>query len=134
MRCPNKCIHCGAADIIADPELSLEEINSIVDKTIDLGSYLVSFDGGETMVRKDIVDMVSHVDKDRAIAACFTSGYGLNEQRARDLKDAGLYAAHISIDSPFEKEHDRVRGREGAYKDAIDGIKNANYNMLLAIR
>ena len=131
MRCPNKCIHCGAADVIADPELSLEEINSIVDKTTDLGSYLISFDGGETMVRKDIIDMVANVDKDRAIAACFTSGYGLNEQRARDLKNAGLYAAHISVDSPFEKEHDRVRGREGAYKDALEGIKNARDSGIL---
>ena len=31
----------------------------------------------------------------------------------------------ISIDSPFEKEHDRVRGRGGAYRDALDGVKNA---------
>lgn len=125
MHCPNNCIHCGAADIIADPELSLEEINRTVDQAIDLGSYLISFDGGETMLRKDLVDMVEHVDKTRAIATCFTSGFGLTAQRAQDLKDAGLYSIRVSIDSPFESEHDRVRGRDGAYRDAINGIKNA---------
>ncbi|MGP8320715.1 MAG: radical SAM protein [Methanosarcinaceae archaeon] len=124
-RCPNNCIHCGASDIIADPELSFEEINDTIDQSLDLGAYLISFDGGETMLRKDLVDMVANVDKTRAITTCFTSGYGLTEQRAHDLKSAGMYAIRISIDSPFEKEHDRVRGRDGAYMDAINGIKNA---------
>ncbi|MBN1134762.1 MAG: radical SAM protein [Methanosarcinaceae archaeon] len=124
-KCPNKCIHCGAAGIVADPELTFDEINNVIEEAIDLGSYLISFDGGEPMLRNDLVDMVARVDKNRAIATSFTSGYGLTEQRALDLKAAGLYAARISIDSPFEEEHDRIRGRKGAFKDAINGIKNA---------
>jgi MoaA/NifB/PqqE/SkfB family radical SAM enzyme len=31
----------------------------------------------------------------------------------------------ISIDSPYEREHDRVRGREGAFQDALQGARNA---------
>lgn len=124
-RCPNRCIHCGAADIKPEKELTLEEICNAIDQSLDLGTYLVSFDGGETMLRNDLVEMVARVDKSRAIATCFTSGFKLSEERARELKKAGLYAARISIDSPFETEHDRVRGRDGAYRDAITGIKNA---------
>lgn len=77
------------------------------------------------MLRNDLVEMVARVDKSRAIATCFTSGFRLSEERARELKAAGLYASRISLDSPFEAEHDRIRGREGAYRDAIAGIKNA---------
>lgn len=124
-RCPNRCIHCGAADIKPERELTLDEISGVVDQSLDLGSYLISFDGGETMLRNDLVDMVARVDKSRAIATCFTSGFRLSEERARELKAAGLYASRISLDSPFEAEHDRIRGREGAYRDAIAGIKNA---------
>ena len=124
-RCPNNCIHCGAAGINPERELTLDEISGAVDQSLDLGSYLVAFDGGETMLRNDLVEMVSRVDKSRAIATCFTSGFRLSEERARELKAAGLYAARISLDSPFEAEHDRIRGREGAYRDAIAGIKNA---------
>jgi len=123
-RCPYNCIHCGAAGIVADPEFTLEEINRVVDEAVDLGAYLISFDGGETMVRSDIVDMVASVDKTKAIATCFTSGFKLTPERARDLKNAGLYSAHISVDSPDEKEHDRVRGREGAFQNSMTGIKN----------
>jgi MoaA/NifB/PqqE/SkfB family radical SAM enzyme len=125
-RCPNRCIHCGAADIKPERELTLDEISDVVDQSLDLGTYLVSFDGGETMLRDDLVEMVSRVDKSRAIATCFTSGFRLSEERAKELKAAGLYAARISLDSPFETEHDRIRGRKGAYVDAISGIRNAN--------
>ncbi|MCK5659767.1 MAG: radical SAM protein [Methanosarcinales archaeon] len=124
MRCPNNCIHCGASDIIADPELTLDEINSVVDQSIDIGTYLVSFDGGEPMLRNDIVDMVANVDKTRAIATTFTSGFGVTPERAKDLKDAGLYAARVSIDSPDPTEHDRVRGRDGSFDDAMVAISN----------
>ncbi|WP_407357121.1 radical SAM/SPASM domain-containing protein [Methanolobus sp. WCC5] len=123
-RCPNDCIHCGAADIVADPILSFDEVNSAIRQAIDLGSYHISFDGGETMLRKDLEEMVAKVDKSRAIATCFTSGFGLNGKRAADLKAAGLFAAHMSLDSPYEQEHDRVRGREGAFKDTINGIRH----------
>lgn len=125
-RCPNRCIHCGAADIKPDKELTLSEISNAVDQSLDLGAYLVSFDGGETMLRDDLVEMVSRVDKSRAIATCFTSGFRLSEERAKELKAAGLYASRISLDSPFEAEHDRIRGRSGAYSDAISGIRNAS--------
>ena len=125
MRCPNKCIHCGAADIIADPELSLDEVNRVVDESIELGSYLISFDGGEPMLRHDLADMVRHVDKSRAIATSFSSGYGLTPKKAEELKAAGLYAVRISIDSPRKEEHERVRGRVGSYDDAMNGIDNA---------
>ncbi|MEL4305488.1 radical SAM protein [Methanococcoides sp. LMO-2] len=124
-KCPYNCIHCGAAGIVADPEMTVEEINRAVEEAIDLGAYSIQFDGGETMLRGDIVDMVANVDKTRAIATCFTSGFRLTPERATDLKNAGLFATHISIDSPFESEHDRVRGREGAYQNAMDGIKNS---------
>jgi len=125
MRCPNKCIHCGAADIIADPELSLDEVNRVIDESIELGSYLISFDGGEPMLRHDLADMVRHVDTSKAIATSFSSGYGLTPEKAEELKAAGLYAVRISIDSPRREEHERVRGRVGSYDDAMKGIDNA---------
>ncbi|WP_094227834.1 radical SAM/SPASM domain-containing protein [Methanolobus psychrotolerans] len=131
-RCPNNCIHCGAADIVAEPILGFDEINCTIQQAIDIGSYHISFDGGETMLRKDLEEMVAKVDKSRAIATCFTSGFGLNEKRATDLKAAGLFAAHMSLDSPYEREHDRVRGRDGAFKDTVNGIKSISNAGILA--
>lgn len=124
-RCPNNCIHCGAAGMLSGDELGLEEIKSIIDQALELGSYLISFDGGEPLFRRDLEDMVKHVDKEKAVAATFASGFELTRERAGQLKQAGLYAVRVSLDSPFEEEHDRIRGRKGVFADAIEGIENA---------
>jgi len=124
-RCPNRCIHCGADGFVCGKELTADQIVNTIEQAIDLGAYLISFDGGETMMRKDIAEMVRRVNSPKTINTCFTSGFGLTPERARDLKNAGMYAMRISIDNPVEEEHDRVRGRKGAFKDAIEGIRNS---------
>jgi MoaA/NifB/PqqE/SkfB family radical SAM enzyme len=121
--CPNDCIHCSAPSRKGDI-ISSEQIAGAINQALDLGSYLITFDGGEPMLRKDLPELVSGVDQ-RAIATSFSSGYGLSPELAKRLKQAGLYAVRISIDSPIEQEHDRIRGRTGAFKDALSGIRNA---------
>ncbi len=121
--CPNNCLHCSAPSRKGDI-LSSEVIERVIGEALDLGSYMISFDGGEPMLRQDLPNLVARVDE-RAISASFSSGYGLTEERAKSLKEAGLYAVRISIDSPHPEEHDRFRGREGAFDDALSGIKNA---------
>jgi len=121
--CPNDCLHCSAPSRKGEV-LSSEDIKRVIDEGLELGSYMITFDGGEPMARRDLPDLVARIDE-RAISASFTSGYGLTEERAKSLKRAGLYAVRVSIDSPHPIEHDRFRGREGAFNDAISGIKNA---------
>lgn len=121
--CPNRCVHCSAPSREGDV-LSGDLIRGVISEALEMGSYLVTFDGGEPMLRSDLPSLVSHVDG-RAISAAFTSGYHLTPELAERLKRAGLYAVRVSIDSPVEEEHDRVRGREGAFRDALSGVRNA---------
>jgi MoaA/NifB/PqqE/SkfB family radical SAM enzyme len=121
--CPNDCIHCSAPSRSGEI-LSEDIITRSIGDALDLGSYLITFDGGEPMLRRELPALVSSVDQ-RAIATAFTSGYHLTMDLARQLKQAGLYAVRVSIDSPYEKEHDRVRGRKGAFQDALAGARNA---------
>lgn len=121
--CPNSCIHCSAPSRSGDV-LEGDVIKRVISEAMDLGTYLVTFDGGEPMLRQDLPELVAGVDE-RAIATCFTSGYALSEDLALELKKSGLYAVRVSIDSPVEEQHDHFRGRRGAFRDAIYGIENA---------
>ncbi|MCJ7443702.1 MAG: radical SAM protein [Methanotrichaceae archaeon] len=127
--CPNDCIHCSApsrkGEILSD-----QIIIKTIQESLALGTYLVTFDGGEPLLRDSLPQLVSCVGS-RAIAASFSSGYGLTDDLAQLFKQAGLYALRISIDSPYQDEHDRIRGRKGAFKDAINGIKTALRSGLL---
>ena len=121
--CPNDCLHCSAPSRQGEV-LKSDIIKRAISQALDMGSYLITFDGGEPMLRPDLSDLVSSVDQ-RAVATSFTSGYHLTPTLAKQLKEAGLYAVRISIDSPFEEEHDRFRGRKGAFQDALSGVRNA---------
>ena len=44
---------------------------------------------------------------------------------AQQLKEAGLYAVNVSLDSPVAEEHDAMRGRAGVFQEAMQAVENA---------
>jgi MoaA/NifB/PqqE/SkfB family radical SAM enzyme len=122
--CPNRCLHCALPDSGHHHRLEPDEVEDVVDQVLDLGTTLVIFDGGEPATYRELPDLVRFVD-DRAISTMFTSGAGFSAKLARELKDAGLYAVNVSLDSVSEAEHDRMRGRSGAFRDAMRAVENA---------
>jgi len=122
--CPNRCLHCALPDSGHHFRLEPDEVTSVIKQVLDLGTTLVIFDGGEPTTYRELPELVASVD-DRAISAMFTSGAGFSLTLAERLKEAGLSAVNVSLDSPFEDEHDRMRGRSGAFKDAQIAVKNA---------
>ncbi|WNY29042.1 PqqA peptide cyclase [Methanimicrococcus stummii] len=125
-RCPNKCIHCGAADMMApNNEMTVEEINNVINQALDMGTYLITIDGGEPMVRKDLPEIIANIDKTKTTVSMFTSGFRLNDERAAALKDAGLTSVKVSFDSADPEIHDKFRGRKGAFDDAVAAVKSA---------
>lgn len=122
--CPNRCLHCALPDSGHHHRLEPDEVKDVVGQILDLGTTLIIFDGGEPATYRELPDLVRSVD-DRAISTMFTSGAGFNPKLARDLKDAGLFAVNVSLDSPQENEHDRMRGRSGAFRDGMKAVKSA---------
>lgn len=116
--CPNNCVHCALPDSGNKLSLKPDTVKDIISQILDMGTTLVIFDGGEPTLYKELPELVSFVD-DRAIATLFTSGAGFSSVLAKRLRDAGLYAVNVSFDSPVQEEHDAMRGRKGAFKDAM---------------
>ena len=126
-KCPNKCIHCGAFDFMNknNNDISIEKIKEIVQQSIELGSYLITIDGGDPNTRKDIHDLIKSINNEKIILSMFTSGYNITYNNALNLKNAGLYSLKISLDSTKEEKHDFFRGRKGSYNEVISAIKNS---------
>jgi MoaA/NifB/PqqE/SkfB family radical SAM enzyme len=53
----------------------------------------------------------------------FTTGCTLTPQRARDLRNAGLFSVSVSLDHWDEARHDRNRGYPGAFQEALRAIR-----------
>ena len=122
--CPNHCAHCALPNSGNMLRLSPETVKDIICQILDMGTTLVIFDGGEPALYQELPELVASVD-DRAISTLFTSGAGFTLALAHRLKEAGLYAVNVSLDSPIEAEHDAMRGREGVFSEAMQAIENA---------
>ncbi|HUI39989.1 MAG TPA: radical SAM protein [Methanothrix sp.] len=122
--CPNKCVHCALPDSGQRMRLPPDAVKGLIRQIIDLGTTLVIFDGGEPTLYRELPELVASVG-DQAIATLFTSGAGFTADLARRLKEAGLYAVNVSLDSPVPEEHDAMRGRIGVYREAMRAVENA---------
>ncbi|MFB3763780.1 MAG: radical SAM/SPASM domain-containing protein [Methanotrichaceae archaeon] len=119
--CPNRCIHCALPDSGNKLRLEPDTVKDVISQILDMGTTLVIFDGGEPALYKELPELVNFVD-DRAISTMFTSGAGFTPALAAQLKDAGLYAVNVSLDSPVPEDHDAMRGRKGVFKDAMSAV------------
>ena len=124
-RCNLKCVHCyaHAKDIDFADELSTEEGKKLIDDLAQFGSPVMLFSGGEPLVRKDLPELAEYAVKKGMRAVISTNGTLITASKARILKEIGLSYVGISLDG-MEEINDRFRGVKGAFKAALDGIRN----------
>ena len=132
-RCPCGCFHCSARRNKQPdrPEMSTAEVKRVIDQCLDMGMSVITFTGGEPLLRDDIYELVDYVDKKKAVAIVFTNGQLLDEDAAAKLKKAGLYSLFVSFDSDAAEEHDRCRNYPGLFDAAARAVKNAQREGLL---
>jgi len=123
--CNLKCIHCYARAVERgdESEIDHEKGLALIDDLALFGVPVILFSGGEPLMRPDLVGLARHaVDKGmRAVVS--TNGTLITRQKARELKQIGLSYVGVSLDG-MESVNDRFRGKRGAFRDAIAGIKN----------
>ena len=123
--CNLKCIHCYARAVERgdESEIDHEKGLALIDDLALFGVPVILFSGGEPLMRPDLVGLARYaVDKGmRAVVS--TNGTLITSQKARELKQIGLSYVGVSLDG-METVNDRFRGKRGAFRDAIAGIRN----------
>jgi pseudo-rSAM protein/SPASM domain protein len=123
-RCNLKCVHCyaGAESEPKTGELTTSEGKRLLDDLADYGAPVVLFSGGEPLVREDLAELVAHAADAGIRPVLSTNGTLLTDERARELKAAGLAYAGVSVDGLAER-NDEFRGVDGAFQAAVEGIE-----------
>ncbi len=123
--CNLNCIHCyaNAQTKAYKDAIDTDKAKSIIDDLADFNIPVILFSGGEPLLRKDIVELISYAVKKGIRAVLSTNGTLIDQDTAKRLKDAGLSYAGISLDG-LEKINDSFRGIKGAFKKALQGIQN----------
>jgi MoaA/NifB/PqqE/SkfB family radical SAM enzyme len=112
MRCNAGCAFCDYWK--TSPEMKARELTSFVDAAKAFDPMIVTWSGGEPLLRRDLEGIIGAVD--RAIAhkwmTLITHGAMLSVERARSLWDAGVGQFSVSLDY-LDERHDRARGIPG---------------------
>ncbi len=122
-RCNLKCVHCYAkANQDLDPkELDTAEAKIMIDDLAQYGAPVLLMSGGEPLVRKDAIELISYARDKGMRPVLSTNGTLIDRVVAQELKDAGATYAGISLDG-LQPVNDQFRGVQGAYRKALDGI------------
>ena len=125
-RCNLKCVHCyaHAKDIPFDNELTTDQGKELIDDLAAFGSPVMLFSGGEPLVRKDLPQLAAYAVEKGMRAVISTNGTLITPKMARTLKEIGLSYVGISLDG-MKEINDRFRGVSGAFRSALEGIKNS---------
>jgi len=123
-RCRFRCWHCYNAGR-SQEDLPLDMFRSLAADLQDRGAVIVTLTGGEPLLRKDLEKICRCFD-DRSCLTVGTTGEGLTVQRARELRECGVFAVGISLDSADPAEHNERRGRKDAYEIALRALASAN--------
>jgi 12,18-didecarboxysiroheme deacetylase len=123
--CNLKCVHCyaHAVEKAKGKELTTEEGRTMIDDLAAFGAPVILFSGGEPLMRRDLIPL-AHYAVDKGMRAVIsTNGTLITKEKAKELKDVGVSYVGVSLDG-MEEVNDRFRGKKGAFKDAMAGMRN----------
>jgi Fe-coproporphyrin III synthase len=123
--CNLKCVHCyaKATEVGEEKELTTREALAMLDDLAGFGVPVVLFSGGEPLVREDLADLARYAVHKGMRAVISTNGTLITREKAVELKDVGLSYVGVSLDG-LEEVNDRFRGKKGAFRAAMEGIRN----------
>lgn len=116
--CPLSCAQCYMDHTGAHMQLAAAQ--EILLQAKAMGAELVQLTGGEPMVYPQLTDVVQYCTQRELMTVIATSGYG--HERLQDLKDAGLSAVCVSLNSIDPEVNGHTRQR---YSLAIEAIREA---------
>lgn len=120
--CPYACAFCSTNALRKTKDLDEELLKSTISKLEAIGVPMLILHGGEPMYRYDrFLRLVKHVSPETCLWM-FTTGYGVTLEKARELKENGLFGAWVSLDHYDPLVHSRMRGHPEAFDNAVRAI------------
>lgn len=127
-RCDFRCVYCMSENMqfMAREEiLSLEEILTLSRAFVDMGVTKIRITGGEPLVRKGVIKLLSNISKlDGLDELVITTNGSQLEKLAVPLKEAGVKRLNISLDSLDAEKFKQVT-RVGELATVLKGIRAA---------
>ena len=130
-RCNYKCVYCRTGEVGAQyPELAIDEYLRLIRRFVALGITKVRLTGGEPLLRRGLLELVSELKSLRTLAgeqldlALTTNGH-LLEDLAAPLTAAGLDRVTVSMDAVDAPTFERITRIPGSFETVLRGVRAA---------
>ena len=133
LRCNARCGFCDYWK--TDPSARATELKSFADAARFFNPMLVTFTGGEPLLRRDLEDLVAAVAGAIRLkyVTLITHGGMLSPERGKSLWDAGVNQFNISLDY-LDGRHDTARGIPGLTGKILATVSALRANGVDSIR
>ena len=113
--CQARCTMCSVAKFRREsgPPLTLDQYRSLADQAAGLGAVSAIFLGGEPLLQDDLCELVRIFSARGFFVSVVSNGIAVTEPLIRRLREAGLRAMFLSLESLDEEVNDRLRGHPG---------------------
>jgi len=122
--CNLRCIYCYASSgLPMENELSLPEIQDVVDQAVALGAKkIIVLGGGEPLLYPYLIDVIDYILSKGVKADLFTNGTLITPIKASALYDRGV-AVVVKMNSRRPDIQDFLAGHPGTFQAIEQGIK-----------
>ena len=125
-RCNLNCLHChqDSSPTSSCLELTTSQVFKVIDNMSDAGVAILTFSGGEPLLRRDIYDAIERANDKGMLCTIASNGTLITPKVAKKIAKAGIKRVEIGLDGARAETHDFLRNRPGSFKATIEGIKN----------
>lgn len=126
-QCNLNCLHChqSSTSTLNEKELSTNEALKIIGKLSNNGLSILTFSGGEPLLRTDIFDLIKYATDNGIYCTIASNGIMMNQKIVEKLNKAGIKRVEIGLDGAKDETHDFLRNKKGSFKATVKGIKNS---------
>ena len=123
-RCNLTCRHCYATSADKDfpGELTTGQVLGVMEDLREFGVPVLILSGGEPLLRQDIFEVSRYAKALGFYVGLSSNGTLISEANLGDIVSVGYDYVGVSLDG-MRETHDRFRRREGAFNEALRGIR-----------
>ena len=134
-KCPLQCPYCSNPVDFAKykNELSTEDWLRVMREARAMGATQLGFSGGEPLVRRDLEELIAEARRLGFYTNLITSGVGMDEERIKGFKKAGLDHIQVSFQASSEELNNFIAGTD-AFQHKLEMarlVKKYDYPMVL---
>lgn len=124
-RCNLNCLQCHQnSGEVSERELTIEEVFEVIDKLGEAGLSILTFSGGEPLLRSDIYKAIERADDVGLFCTIASNGILMTKSVAQKLKQAAIKRVEIGLDGCNAETHDFLRNTPNAFEATLQGISN----------